>query len=200
MNTQRMELEFEELRETQYMMRRIELSDTVCIADFCGISDKFDYRNPFVVGGFLYATDARIAIKVPFDDVDTPPGKLLRPDAVKLFDTYDWDGEGKALPALRRLGVTPGDQGEVWVAEIIDGAAIREKYVRLIEKLKARLLPRSEKGKCTPTRFRFEAVSGGQCFGLVMPLAPETKGISFTLGDLDREPLIKPEARPAQKP
>jgi hypothetical protein len=52
---------------------------------FCGGLSKYDIDNPFVIRGWMYATDARICIRMPSDDPDTD-GRF--PDAPSLFKSF----------------------------------------------------------------------------------------------------------------
>ncbi len=58
------------------------------LTPFCG---EMEWLNmPFVQSGRLAATDGRIAVVVPTDEPDTPPGKRAFPKIHELDGGYDW--------------------------------------------------------------------------------------------------------------
>lgn len=60
------------------------MSTTINLQAWCGDSNRFDLSKPFVLRGFLYATDGRRIIRIPSGEPDTVTDKRF-PLAYEIF-------------------------------------------------------------------------------------------------------------------
>jgi hypothetical protein len=141
---------------------------------FCN-RKKPDLASPWTEGGWRYATDGSICIRVP-DPRGAVPDPEKRPNAAKLFEAFGkGGGEWKAWPADPiRVNVDVKDvfgqiTRTVLCAEI-GKHLIDEKYYLLIGGLSGVEWLDGGAARKTPAQFRFHTVTGeGQ--GLVVGMA-----------------------------
>lgn len=128
-------------------MTETSINPTIDLSIFCGEHGRFDFDKPFVRGGFTYATDGRIIVRVPSTEVDTPG--LHLPDKLTLvFDPprpTKWDSipEADVRHAIEQcdycmgMNVKPEDWNEaeegVWDDEDGDCKACRSFGYVIVE-------------------------------------------------------------------
>lgn len=170
-------------------------SPAIPMQDFCG--DLRRYRRPFVMGGFLWATDARVLVRVPSDGPDSTPDEgITFPNAPAIFNSSfqeagrfvplrnrEFEMEmcldccGEPLPPCGACGCHPackqcGGSGSVVSDRNVrlGAALVSPKYWRLLASLPGCqvVLPKKGQGD-DPISVRFD---GGQ--GLWMPCSRNT--------------------------
>ena len=75
----------------------------VDLQQFCADgTSRYNFHRPFVKGGFLWATDARILVRVHSDEPDTVPEHGKFPNVMAVWEPgFDSAGEFVPLPNLR---------------------------------------------------------------------------------------------------
>ncbi len=73
------------------------------IRDFCSVDEtRMAICTPFAFNGWKYATDGRIAVRVPTDEPDDSNKPYKRPDASALFKDFNVTGlEAFEIPSLQ---------------------------------------------------------------------------------------------------
>jgi len=132
---------------------------------FCN-KGKPKLATPWTEGGWRYATDGLICIRVP-DPRGTAPDLLSRPRAAALFDFFG-RAEGVWRPWPRNpVYVCAGADAEPFSGAEFGKRIVQERYFLLIGGLSAVEWLDDGRARNTPIQFRFRTVAGeGQ--GLVM--------------------------------